>query len=84
MKSCSLLTYKAEENEIEEIAKDVNANWTTAISIVDDDTFLMADNFSNMITLKKNADATNDEERSRLEVVGRNPNRSLSVFYSIT
>ena len=103
----------------QEIAKDCNSNWMTALAILDDDTFLAAvhaqhnhshkqsyrtspirgfvhhgyeapswvhaktvhvsmqcsdlhawcqDNCCNLFTLKKNADAPNDEDRSRLEV----------------
>jgi len=70
MKSVSLLTFKEEDKTIEEIAKDCNSNWMTALAILDDDTFLAADNCCNLFTLKKNADAPNDEDRSRLEVVG--------------
>merc|ERR1711871_1097461 len=67
MKSVSLLIYKPEEQTIEEIAKDCNSNWITSIGVLDDDTFLAAENSCNIFMLKKNADASNDEDRSRLE-----------------
>jgi len=70
MRSMSLLTYKPVDGQVEEIAHDFNANWMTAVDILDDDTFIGAENHYNLFTLRKNTDATTDEERARLEVVG--------------
>jgi DNA damage-binding protein 1 len=70
MKSMCLLSYKQEEAKLEEIGRDSNAAWMTAIEIIDDDTFVGADNDCNLFTLKKNADATTEEDRCRLEVMG--------------
>ncbi|XP_073392348.1 DNA damage-binding protein 1 isoform X2 [Physcomitrium patens] len=70
MKSISLLIYKPEEGAIEERARDYNANWMTAVEILDDDTYLGAENSFNLFTVRKNNDAATDEERGRLEVVG--------------
>ena len=36
--------------------------------MLDDDTYLGAENSMNLFTLRKNADAGTDEERSKLEV----------------
>ncbi|XP_072969615.1 DNA damage-binding protein 1 [Typha angustifolia] len=70
MKSISLLLYKHEEGAIEELARDYNANWMTAVEILDDDIYLGAENNFNLFTVRKNSDAATDEERGRLEVVG--------------
>jgi len=70
MKSVSLLQCTAASNVLTELARDFNANWMTAVSFLDDDTFLGAENWYNLFTARKNADATTDEERGRLEVVG--------------
>eukprot|EP00850_Spirogloea_muscicola_P009452 SM000053S17409 [mRNA] locus=s53:248703:257116:+ [translate_table: standard] len=70
MKSISLLIYKPEEGAIEEIARDYNPDWMTSVHILDDDTYLGAENNFNLFTVRKNSDAATDEERSRLEVVG--------------
>lgn len=77
MKSVSLLQYKPAgsgggdgEASIEEIAKDFDANWMTAVSTIDDDTFIGAEHEYNIFTVRKNNDATTDEEKKRLEVVG--------------
>jgi hypothetical protein len=59
-----------EEGAIEERARDYNANWMTAVEILDDDTYLGAENSFNLFTVRKNNDAATDEERGRLEVVG--------------
>ncbi|KAH7289838.1 hypothetical protein KP509_30G020500 [Ceratopteris richardii] len=70
MKSISLLIYKPEEGAIEECARDYNANWMSAVEILDDDIYLGAENSFNLFTVRKNSDAATDEERSKLEVVG--------------
>lgn len=70
MKSISLLLYKHEEGAIEERARDYNANWMSAVEILDDDVYIGAENSYNLFTVRKNNDGANDEERSRLEVVG--------------
>lgn len=70
MKSISLLIYKPEEGAIEERARDYNANWMTAVEVLDDDTYVGAENSFNLFTVRKNSDAVTDEERGRLETVG--------------
>jgi DNA damage-binding protein 1 len=73
MKSMSLLSYKqanTSDAKLEEIGRDSNSNWMTAIEILDDDTFIGAENGCHLFTLKKNADAATEEDRSRLEVIG--------------
>ncbi|KAI4365220.1 hypothetical protein MLD38_021226 [Melastoma candidum] len=70
MKSISLLIYKHEEGAIEERARDYNANWMSAVEILDDDTYLGAENNFNLFTVRKNSEGATDEERGRLEAVG--------------
>ncbi|KAL6546328.1 DNA damage-binding protein 1a [Orobanche minor] len=70
MKSISLLIYKNEEGAIEERARDYNANWMSAVEILDDDIYLGTENNYNLFTVRKNSEGTSDEERGRLEVVG--------------
>jgi len=68
MKSISLLLYKSMDQQIEEVARDYNNNWMTAVEIIDDDTYIGAENSYNLFTVHRNADS--EEERGRLEVVG--------------
>lgn len=70
MKSMSLLQCTAGSHKLQELARDFNANWMTAVAFLDDDHFIGAENWSNIFTTRKNADATADEERQHLEVVG--------------
>ncbi|KAK0578137.1 hypothetical protein LWI29_005699 [Acer saccharum] len=70
MKSVSLLIYKHEEGAIEERARDYNANWMTAVEILDDDIYLGAETNFNLFTVRKNSEGATYEERRRLEVVG--------------
>jgi len=53
-----------------QIARDYNPNWMTAIEILDDDTFLGAENSFNLFTCQKDSAATTDEERQHLQEVG--------------
>ena len=53
MRSITLLAYKAMEGCFDEIAHDFNSNWMTAVEILDDDTFLGAENSFNIFTCQK-------------------------------
>ena len=68
MKSIYLLMYKPEENVIELRARDFHSNFMTAVTILDDDTFMGAENSYNLFTVRKNSDVAADEDRNRLEV----------------
>ena len=70
MKSVSLLKYDAAASTLSEVARDFNPNWMTAVDALGDDAYLGAENSFNLFTLRKNPDASSDEERSRLDVVG--------------
>jgi DNA damage-binding protein 1 len=70
MKSISLLNYKALDGSLEEIAKDLNSNWMTAIDILDDDHYIGSETDFNLFCVQRQSGATTDEERSRLECVG--------------
>ncbi|DAZ92907.1 TPA: LOW QUALITY PROTEIN: hypothetical protein N0F65_013069, partial [Lagenidium giganteum] len=70
MKSVSLLSYKQLDGSIEEIAKDLNSNWMTAVGIIDTDTYIGSESDFNLFTVQRNSGAASDEERGRLETVG--------------
>jgi DNA damage-binding protein 1 len=59
-----------EESAIEERARDYNANWMTAVEMLDDEVYVGAENGYNLFTVRKNSDAATDDERAKLEVVG--------------
>nr|XP_029150843.1 DNA damage-binding protein 1 [Arachis hypogaea] len=67
IKSISVLIYKAEENVIEERARDQSENWMSAVEILHDDIYLGADIDSNLFTVSGVA----SEEQHRLRRVGR-------------
>ena len=79
MRSMDLLVYRPEEALLELRAKDCNSAWMVAVEILDDDTFLGAENSFNLFTLRKNSDAASDEDRSVLEV-GGSPPSPLPLF----
>ncbi|KAL6499676.1 DNA damage-binding protein 1a [Orobanche gracilis] len=66
MKSISLLIYKREEGAFEERGRDYNANWMSAVEILDDDVYLGAENSFNLFTVHKNSES----EWGHLKVVG--------------
>jgi DNA damage-binding protein 1 len=71
MRSISLVQYYPEHKALEEVARDFNGNWTTAMEMLTDNLYLGAENWSNLYVLRRNAKATSDEIRCRLETVGR-------------
>ncbi|XP_059050799.1 DNA damage-binding protein 1-like [Achroia grisella] len=71
MRSMSLLQYKQMEGSFEEIARDYTPNWMTAVEILDDDTFLGAENSFNIFVCQKDSAATTDEERQQMSYLGQ-------------
>lgn len=59
------------EGSFEEISRDYNPNWMTAIEILDDDIFLGAENSYNLFVCQKDSAATTDEERAQMQEVGQ-------------
>ena len=49
----TLLVYKPAEYQLEEISRDFNPNWMSAIEIIDDDIFIGTENNMNMFTCQK-------------------------------
>lgn len=71
MRSMSLLQYKQMEGSFEEIARDYSPNWMTAVEILDDDTFLGAENSFNLFVCQKDSAATTDEDRQQMGYAGQ-------------
>lgn len=70
MRSLTLLQYKTMEGSFEEIARDYNPNWMTAVQILDDDLFLGAENYLNLFICQKDSAAASDEDRTHMQEVG--------------
>jgi len=70
MKSVSVLQCAPGTGAIVELARDHSSNWMTSIAFLDDDTYLGVENNMNLFVTKRNSDATTDDDRSRLDVVG--------------
>ncbi|XP_065647466.1 DNA damage-binding protein 1 isoform X2 [Hydra vulgaris] len=70
MRSMTLLAYKP-LGRLEEIAHDFSPNWMTAVEIIDDDTFLGAENSFNLFICQKDNSSVNDEERHHLQTIGK-------------
>merc|ERR1719219_505933 len=71
VRSITLLQYKTMEGSFEEIARDFSPNWMTAIEILDDDTFLGAENAYNIFVCQRDSAASTDEERQQMSEVGQ-------------
>ena len=50
------------------MARDYNAHWMTAVSFLDDETFLGAENRMNLFVARRRSDAATEDERGKLEV----------------
>lgn len=53
VRSVTLLQYKTMEGSFEEISRDFSPNWMTAIEILDDDTFVGAENSYNLFVCQR-------------------------------
>ena len=53
MRSLTLLQHKQMEGSFEEISRDYEPKWMTAVEILDDDTFLGAENGCNLFVCQK-------------------------------
>ncbi|XP_037087603.1 DNA damage-binding protein 1-like [Pollicipes pollicipes] len=71
MRSITALQYKAMEGNFDEMARDFNAKYMTAVEILDDDTYLGAENSHNLFVCQKDSAATTDEERMQMQEMGR-------------
>ncbi|CAG0918721.1 unnamed protein product [Notodromas monacha] len=70
MRSVTLISYRHLESVFEEIAREYNPCWMTAIEIIDDDTFLGAEHSANIFVCQKDGAASSDEERQYMQVTG--------------
>lgn len=50
MKSMTLLMYKPAEGALEVRARDLDSKWLSAIEMLDDDTYIAADNGNNLVS----------------------------------
>lgn len=71
VRSISVVKYFPEFQTLEEIARDFNQNWVTAIEMLTDNTYLGAENFNDIFALRRNPNSASEEIRCRLDTVGR-------------
>ncbi|CAB9504646.1 damage-binding protein 1 [Seminavis robusta] len=70
MRSISVVQYYPQHDTLEEIARDFNTNWTTAIEMLNDDVYLGAENWNNLFVLRRNTKSQSEEIRCRLDTIG--------------
>jgi len=70
VRSISLVQYYPKFQTIEELARDFNSNFTTAIEMLTPNIYLGAETWNNIFTLKYNANASAEEIKCRLDTVG--------------
>ncbi|KAI8927951.1 mono-functional DNA-alkylating methyl methanesulfonate N-term-domain-containing protein [Entophlyctis helioformis] len=67
MKSVTLLALNAQTGCLEEVARDHDTSWMTAVGMVDDDLYIGADSSYNLFAVRRrHGDAETEEERQRL------------------
>jgi len=71
IRSMAVLQYKTMEGSFEEISRSYDPNWMMAVEILDDDTFLGAENSANILVCQRDSGANNDEDRQKMSEVGR-------------
>jgi len=69
-RSISVVKFYPEYGTLEEVARDFNQNWLTAIEMLSQDVYLGGENFHNLFVLRRNPDADSEEVRSRLDTIG--------------
>jgi DNA damage-binding protein 1 len=70
MRSISLVQYYPQHETLEEVARDFNANWTTAVAMLTDNVYIGGENWNNLFVLRRNTKAQSEEVRCRLDTVG--------------
>jgi DNA damage-binding protein 1 len=70
VRSISVLKYYDEFQTLEEIARDFNQNWVTAVEMLTDNIYLGAENFNNIFALRRNPYSSSQEVRCRLDTTG--------------
>lgn len=70
MRSISVVQYYPQHETLEEIARDFNTNWTTAIEMLTNDVYLGAENWNNLFVLRRNTKSQSEEIRCRLDTIG--------------
>jgi DNA damage-binding protein 1 len=65
MRSISVIQYYPQHETLEEVARDFNANWTTAVVMLMDDVYLGGENWNYLF-----AKAQSKEIRCQLDTVG--------------
>jgi len=71
MRSLNLLQYRPMESSLEEVARDYNPNWTTAVEIMDDERFLGAESFNNLYICQRDSGASTEEDRLQMAEIGQ-------------
>jgi len=70
MRSMSVLHFDRVKGELQEVARDYNPNWMTAVEMLDEETFIGSENFHNIIVCQKKLVRSSDVETTKLVEVG--------------
>lgn len=70
VRSVSVVKFYPEFETLEEVARDFNQNWITAAAMITNDVYIGAENFYNLIMLRRNPNADHEEIRCRLDTIG--------------
>lgn len=82
MRSMSLFSYKPLQSHFEEVARDFNPAWMTEVEILDEETFLGAEQYFNIFVCQRDSKASNDQDRQQMQQVGLfHLGDSVNVFH---
>lgn len=70
MKSVSILKYHAAESRLEEVARDFNSNWMTAVAMLSDNTVIGAESGYNLFAMRRESEAVEADKRKWLQIIG--------------
>ncbi|KAL7749656.1 hypothetical protein RI367_004884 [Sorochytrium milnesiophthora] len=71
MRAISVLLLDGDDKSLTVVAKDPMPMWCSAVADFDDENYIASDANYNLVVTRRNAGAMQDDEKRRLEVVGR-------------
>lgn len=69
-RSIGLMQYYPNHQVLEEVARDFNTNWITAVEMLTDNVFLGGEQWCNLFCLRRNTASSSEEVRCRLDTIG--------------
>lgn len=72
IRSLTVLVYRNGENKFDVVASDPFARWPTAAEFIDDDVYVLMDDFGNMLFFRRDTDPNSGDLKDLTEIAGAN------------